>query len=122
MSEIVKRHTDLSHAKLCSARLVFAKLKNADFTDSCLCGAWLGHTDLSEAKLVGANLHGALWSGPILSGAKFSYDGFSPAKGIRQSDLDSCRADPECNPPDLTGVIDADTGEPLVWTGKPLDT
>ena len=120
LSELLKSRTDLSYARLCSARLAFANLKNANLTGSCLCSALLPRTDLSGATLVGTNLHGTLSEGPILSGAKFSYDGRSPAKGIKQSDLDSCQADAD-NLPDLTGVVDAETGEPLVWTGKPLD-
>ena len=119
-SELLNRRTDLSDAKLCSANLTFAELKNAKLWHSCLCNTRLGLADLSDAVLADANLHGALWSGPILSGAKFSFDGFSPAKGIKQSDLDSCQADAD-NLPDLTGVVDAETGEPLVWSGKPLD-
>ena len=120
MSEMFGRHTDLSEAKLCSAEISFAKLENADLANSCLCRARLARTNLSGALLVGTNLHGALSLGPILSGAKFSINGVLPARGIRQSDLDSCKADPD-NPPDLTGVVDAETGEPLVWSGKPLD-
>ena len=119
LSELLKRNTDLTDARLCRARLSFAKLKNANLADSCLCGAVLARSDLSEATLVRTNLQGALSEGPILSGAKFSYDGAFPAKGIKQSDLDSCMADPD-NLPDLTGVVDAETGEPLVWSGKPL--
>ena len=120
LSELLKSHTDLTDARLCRARLAFAKLKNAQLTGSCLCGAVLPHTDLSGATLARTNLQGALSEGPILSGAKFSYDGAFPAKGIKQSDLDSCKADPD-NPPDLTGVVDAETGEPLLWSGKSLD-
>ena len=82
--------------------------------------AWLGVTDLSGANLSSANLHGAILSGSILSGTKFSVNGRSPAKGITQSDLDYCEADPE-NLPDLSGVRDFETNEPLFWSGKPLD-
>ena len=55
MSEILNMHTDLSHAKLCSARLGFATLQNANLRHSCLCYARLGHADLSEAKLAGGS-------------------------------------------------------------------
>ena len=112
--------TNLQDAKLCSAKLEFAKLSGADLEGACLCDAWLLRTDLSGANLVDANLHRALFWGPILSGAKFSRNGQRPAKGIRQSDLDNCVADPT-NLPDLTGVRDAVTNEPLCWSGGPLD-
>ncbi len=112
--------TDLSNAKLCSAKLDPADLPEADLSGACLCDAWLTGTDLSGANLSGAKLHKALRWGPILSGAKLSAWGFRPAKGIKQADLDRCQAEPE-NPPKLDGVLDAETGKPLVWRGKPLD-
>lgn len=34
--------------------------------------------------------------------------------------LDEARSDPQ-NPTNLNGVLDAETGEQLVWQGKPLD-
>ena len=112
--------TNLQDAKLCSAKLEFAKLSGADLEGACLCDVRLLRTDLSGANLVDANLHRALFWGPILSGAKFSRNGQRPAKGIRQSDLDNCVADPT-NLPDLTGARDAVTKEPLCWSGKPLE-
>ena len=113
------RYTDLSGVQLCSAKLVLAELQKASLTGACLCDAWLGRTDLSEANLTDARLHGALSWGPILSGTRFSINGNVPAKGVGQSDLDSCVAEPG-KPPDLSGVLDAETGKPLVWSGKPL--
>ena len=112
--------TDLSGAMLCSAKLPFANLSDANLDGSCLCNAWLLSTNLSGADLADANLHGASIIGVNFSGATLSRKGDKPARGIRQSDLDFCKADPD-NLPDLTGVVDADTGEPLVWTGEPLD-
>ena len=60
-----------------------------------------------------------------LTGTSFSRDrGIggrqNPAKGLTQAQLDEARSDPD-NPPDLEGVLDAETGEQLVWQGKPLD-
>ena len=58
---------------------------------------------------------GAFFPSANLSGAKFSFDnGENPARGLTQSQLDSARADPN-NPPVLEGVVDAETGKPLVW-------
>ena len=113
-------HGDFSDTKFCSANLGHAELTNTDLSGACLCKAWLGVTDLSGANLSSANLHGAIFVGSILSGTKFSVNGRSPAKGITQSDLDYCKADPE-NLPDLSGVRDFETNEPLFWSGKPLD-
>ena len=42
------------------------------------------------------------------------------AAGLTQAQLDSAIADPE-NPPKLEGVLDAETGEQLVWRGRALD-
>ena len=44
----------------------------------------------------------------------------NPATGLTQGQLDEARSDPN-NPPFLEGVLDAETGEQLVWRGKPLD-
>ena len=112
--------TDLTNAKLCSARLGIADLPDADLKGACLCDSVLVHTDLSGANLTDANLHRALSWGPVLSGAKFSADGKWPARGITQSDLDSCYADVD-NPPNLSGTTDIDTTEPLAWNGKSRD-
>ena len=120
LSELLNRRTDLSDAKLCSARLALAKLKNADLTGSCLCSAWLSSTDLAGARLQGADLSNATLSNADLSGATLSAEGHLPVNGLTQAQLDEARADPN-NPPCLTGVLDAKSGEPLVWTGKPLN-
>lgn len=114
-------NVDFSGVKLCSAKLDLADMPNVNFEGACLCGAWLGHTNLTGANLAGANLHEALTFGPILTGARFSYEGMLPAKGIRQSDLDSCYADP-MNPPDLSRVRDVETNKLLRWSGKPIDS
>ena len=39
----------------------------------------------------------------------------------RQYQLDAARADPD-NPPKLDGVLDAETGKPLVWRGGPVES
>ena len=39
--------------------------------------------------------------------------------GLTQAQLDVARSAPE-NPPELEGVLDAKTGEQLVWRGRPL--
>ena len=117
----ISGRTDLSEAKLCSAHLAVAQMQRAMLTGACLCRAGVPWTDLSESILASANLHEALSWGPILSGANFSVDGKWPAKGIMQSDLDSCHSALD-NPPTIPdGMVDIETGEQLVWRGKPLD-
>ena len=113
----VPPNTDFSNAQLCSARLSLADIQKADFTSACLCDAWMTLTDLSGANLSGANLHRALSWGPILSGTSLNRG--RPAKGIEQSDFELCQADPG-DLPFLAGVHDVETGELLVWSGKPL--
>ena len=66
-----------------------------------------------------ANVSGAYLTNANLSGAKFSFSGEHLAMGLAQTQLDEAQADP-VNPPHLDGVVDADTGKPLVWRGRPL--
>ncbi len=94
-----RTYTDLSGAHFFDANLESANLKNAD----------LSGTDLSSANLSGVDL-----TGTNLSGAKFSYSGENPARGLTQSQLDN--AWPQIDdPPNLEGVVDAETDKPLVW-------
>lgn len=80
-----------------------------------LSGAVLIDADLSSALLAFANLSGAYLYDANLSGAQLE-----GAEGLTQLQLDHARADPSC-PPDWTcHTWDAETGEPLVWRGKPL--
>ena len=72
-----------------------------------------------------ASLSGADLSRANVSGADFGLvyrDGrnlLGPARGLTQAQMDMAYADP-ANPPKLQGVVDAETGEPVVWRGKPL--
>ena len=121
---------DLSGAYLAGVGVLRADLSNAILIGTGLSDSMLFFADLSGAFLIGANLAGAHLSGmnlsgasldrANLSGAKLSIDGAVPARGITQSQLDWARADPN-KPPRLDGVVDAETGKPLVWRGKPLD-
>ena len=46
-------------------------------------------------------------------------NGNIPVNGLIQEQLDQACSDPD-NPPDLGGIVlDAGTGKPLVWRGKP---
>ena len=98
--------TDLSgingyHANLLDSTLVGVNL----------CGAKLLHTNLENAFLNNANLSRTIFQDAILTGADLR-----GACGLTQAQLDSARA--ELNiPPNLEGLLDAETGKPLIWRG-----
>ena len=125
LSSIRESHgANLSKARLNRVSFRGSNLRKADLTGSLLIGsdleiADLVHADLSRATLASADLSGAEVRDAILSGTRFSLDEHPPARGLTQDELDKARADPE-DPPKLDGVVDAVTGEPLVWQGKPL--
>ena len=94
----------LPHADLSSARLRIANMSDAKFRNA----------DLSKAILRGANLSGA----DLCDADVHSPDNKAPVRGLTQAQLDEACADPD-NPPKLDGALDAETGMPLVWRGKP---
>ena len=114
-------NANLSRAVLTGANLSFARFRIAN-----LSGARLRGANLSEADFWGANLCGTVLRNANISGADFcgvrarSSAYRTPAHGLTQIQLDEARADTD-NPPYLEGVLDAETGEQLVWRGKPVD-
>ena len=109
--------TDLSGARLLSANVSDAMLLNTNLSRAHLMGI-----DLSGTDLLGVNLTGAFFANPS---ADDSVDGMlitsdAPVRGLTQHSLDSAQAD-QNNAPKLEGVLDAETGEQLVWRGRPLD-
>ena len=136
-------NANLSGTKLASARLISAKLKGADLTDADLTrtvlslanlqDAQLADADLSYAELDGAAMLGVQIDNSIFTGALFSRSGVATpdseragealdevtATGLTQATIDQMVAT-DANPPRLTGVLDAETGEPLEWRGKML--
>lgn len=121
---------DLSEARLVQSDLSNADLTEADLTCTSLVGAKLHCAHLDNAILVSAQLNNATLSGTTLAGsdlsganlfqAKLSRAQLSPETRLTQTQLRQARADSD-NPPFLDGAIDTETGEPLVWRGKPLD-
>ena len=119
--------SDLSRTRLQGSTLAGAQLPQADLT-----GASLSRTNLSRALLSGANLLDSQLSEADLSDASLgpltiethevNEDPYRQTirTKVTQTQLDDACADPE-NPPTLDGAFDADTGEPLVWRGKPLE-
>ena len=73
--------------------------------------------DLSEAFFLASRLSEARIHGSDMSGARIS----SSVTGLTQYQLDAARADPD-NPSKLDGVLDAETGKPLVWRGGPVES
>ena len=110
---------DLHSAKLSDAFFHAVNFSNANFVDAVLKKTLLKNADLTGAVLVGADLTGANLSDSNLTGAEFSVNGKLPAIGLTQRQLDAAIANPD-NPPRLDGVLDAETGEQLVWGGKPV--
>ena len=107
--------TDLSRTMPWEADLSQAFLLKTNLSHAFLQGA-----DLSEANLSLANLSDAMIKSANLSGANFGGSGDGPAVGLTQSQLDEAIADPG-SPPQLEGIVDAETGQPLVWRGKSLN-
>ena len=114
------RRSILSFAGLHSATMRGVCLDRSNLYSTDLFNADLRDASLRRANFCNANLRDAQLSNADLSGAQFSKDGAHPAKGLTQSQLDLARADSN-HPPRLDGVVDAESGEPLVWRDKPPD-
>ena len=118
------RGADLSQSKLGFANmelvnLMDAKLSGADLFGANLFRTTLSNTDFSHAGLYGVNLSGALLKLPTpISDPGGDAKGLS-VLSLTQSQLNQARADLD-NPPNLNGVLDSGTGEPLVWRGEAL--
>ena len=109
------------YASAANASFELSNLSGASFLGTGLFGARLDRADLSGASFWDADLNRANFADANLSGAEFSVGGRQAAMGLTQAQLDQARASPD-KPPRLNGVLDTETGEPLVWRGKPIDT
>ncbi len=135
LSQARMEHVNLSGAQVREANLTGAWLRHANLCGANLFESDLGlHTDLSAANLVDASLEGSNCSGVIMRGtilhgtrfagtklwatmlnsAKLTDDGQHPSIGLTQEQLDQTIVVAR-NYPDLEGVVDAQTGETLVW-------
>ena len=136
-------NANLSGANLSSSNLAFAKLNatnltGADLTRTILSLASLHNAQLADADLSYAELDGAVMLGvqidnSIFTGALLSRAGVATpdserageaidevtATGLTQAAIDQMVA-ADANPPRLTGILDAETGEPLEWRGRML--
>ncbi len=116
LSNASMTETNLSHATILGANLCGASLSDANLSNASFWNA-----NLSHANLAGANLTGSDPKHADLTGASFSknqgvYVSSNPSKGLTQAQLEEACSAPD-NPPDLEGVLDAETGEQLVWRG-----
>ena len=123
---------DLSGKSIHNAELDSVRISNSDLSDTHFLDTHFRDTDLSRAEIIQSNLSGASILRTDMSGVTlrdtdlsgvYFYDpdggtATSPATGLTQAQLDEACADPD-NPPRLDGVLDAETGKPLVWRGKP---
>lgn len=116
---------DLSGESLLLVNLSGSRLMNVDLSNTNLWRADLSGAELHGAKLFGADLQHAILSATDLSGSYLSGHAVTPKRpvsGLTQDQIDKACAD-RGNPPRLDSVLDADTGEQLVWRGKvPDDT
>ena len=122
--------TNLFKSNLSGANFQYANAANTCFERARLSKASFLATDLSRAAIAGADLSGANFSAANLtqsnlldadlSGAEFSAAGRRTAKGLTQAQLDQARPEAD-RPPRLDGVLDAETGVPLVWRGQPVN-
>ena len=90
------------------------KLPPANMENARLVG-----TNLSDAVLTGVNMKRAYLYRANFEHAALLYTNLSGAdmqrcEGLTQEQIDEATADSD-NPPNLEGVVDAHTGEPLVW-------
>ena len=108
----------LKSAKLTGAKLTGANLEDADLKSTRLIDVNLGSVNLTganlkSARLIDVNLEDALLIDTNLSGADLE-----GCKGLTQKQLNEAVADSD-NPPKLEGVVDANTGNSIVWRHNP---
>ena len=121
--------SDLRRAQMTRAMVYRAKLMHADLSGAVLRRAMMQSVNLTGAKLLGIDATGASLMFANLTSAEFGVFTIQDNSGARetretvgltQRELDRAVADPD-NPPKLEGVLDAETGEELVWRGRELE-
>ena len=119
LSQAELDNADLSGAALNGCYLVESSMWNVDLSNAELEDAILVNADLFLADLAGADFTEADLAGANLNDARFSDEGQNPARGLTQLQIGTAMAE-RGREPDLSGVLDADTGDPLVWNGFTL--
>ena len=108
-------------ADLCMAVLTDADLTGAKIPSAKLNGAWLDGADLTDADLFHAEISGAVLIRPnppddLMEGPDLAELDRRPVKGLTQEQLDDTLAIKDLVP-ELDGIFDAATGNPLYWSG-----
>ena len=114
----------IQDAKLDQVQITASDLSDTHFLRSNLRGARIFKSKLSGAEILSTDMSGAILRDTDVSGTYFCNPHSEVATdlvtGLTQAQLDEACADPD-NPPKLDGVIDAETGKPLVWRGQACD-
>ena len=131
--DAVLGNVDLLKADLTDAVLIGAKLKSAKLTGAKLTGANLEDADLKSTRLIDVNLESVKLAGANLKSVRLidvnlkdallihtnlSGADLEGCKGLTQKQLNEAVADSD-NPPKLEGVVDANTGNSIVWRHNP---
>ena len=131
---------DISYSSLSDANLAWARLSEAKFTEAVMLqtdlsntygvetdfsGAHLADSNCWNSRLMWARFAGTHFRNANLSATDFSISDFDPPDratdhGLTQAQLNEawCRLGV---PPNLHGLLDAETHEPLVWLGRTLE-
>ena len=96
-----------------SLDLFGAHLEGFVLSSANLTRVRLGGANLSRANLLNTNLSGAVLDGANLSRAFLHGTDLRDCQGLTQEQLDQALVSKE-HPPNLKGVVDAETGKPLV--------
>ena len=95
------------------------------FWESDFSGATWTNVNFKGATFAGCNFKESSLTGADITGAYFHTDSKeigaqSEKYGLTQGQLDEACSDP-LNPPQLNGLLDAETHEPLVWRGRSIE-
>lgn len=114
-SEVEGRKQDLAGADLSTAKLMRAKLSEANLAGADLSSAYLIRADLDRADLSGADLNSAVLSEASLKGADLGDADLSDAylngadlsgvKNLTIDQVESANIDPETRFPDYLRVV-----------------
>ena len=113
---------DLRHVNFLDAGFYHWDPRSGKFSPANMENAHLYGANLSRASMTAANFKGAYFSHANFKGATLIHTVLAGAdlkdcKGLTQEQINMAAVSPD-NPPELEGVLDAETGKPIVWRGK----
>ena len=111
--------SDLRDSTMSRMKLVTTWLVGADLRNAALHNIDFGTSDLTSAKLDGAGLEGAIFGRTQEMSFTRNSEPILTFAGLTQRQLDEAKAHPNYPPTIAEGTVDIETGEPLVWRGKP---